>query len=80
MRPPFITVNRPERGGAHDLEALTLDVLDLCCLKDPVKYANLCRAARRRGVTLKEYVMGQVRDLLATSIIMVPPNQTPGNN
>jgi hypothetical protein len=74
MRPPFVTVNRPERGGNHDLEALTLDVLDLCYKRDQLKFYRLCRAAERCGISLREYVARQVKDLLATVIKFQPPS------
>lgn len=80
MRPPFVTVNRPERGGNHDLEALTLDVLDLCHKKDPAKFDRMCFAATLAGVSLREFVRNQIQDLLATVIRVLPPDQAMGTN
>lgn len=73
-------VNRPERGGAHDAEALVLDVLELCALRDPAKYARLSSAARKRGVTLKQFVADQVHQLLGTSIVVVHKTTRRGTN
>lgn len=73
-----MTVNRPERGGAHDLEALTLDVLDLCHQRDPAKFDRLCFAASLQGISLREYVRTQVEDLLVTVIKFAPPTASGG--
>lgn len=68
MRPPFVTINAPERGGARHVEALAQDVIDRCYRENPEKFTLLCHGAIQRGLTLRQFVEDRVRDLLQTVI------------
>lgn len=63
-RLPFITLNRPQRGGAHDGEALVLDVIDKQYEENRIGFRLRCLQAIDAGHTLEEYVTEQVHAAL----------------
>lgn len=79
MKSPFVTINRPDRGGTRHVEALAVDVLTKCHAADPVKYQRLCTAAKSRGITPVEYVEGRIKDLLQLVVFSKPYNQNGTN-
>lgn len=61
---PFITVNRPQRGAAHDAEALVLDVIDKQYDENRIGFRLRCLEAMDAGQTLEQYVGEQVHAAL----------------
>lgn len=61
---PFITINRPQRGAAHDAEALVLDVIDKQYAENRIEFRIRCLLAIDAGLTLEEYVGAQVHEAL----------------
>jgi hypothetical protein len=75
MRPPFVTVNRPERGGAHHVEALAMDVVNKLYEEAPDRWAQLCHEAVKRGLKPLKYAENLIRDLLQTAVLTKPRNE-----
>lgn len=75
---PFTMVNRPERGGAHDFEAMVLDLIDACHYRDPVRFSEWCLAAQAAGVTLQAYIGGRVVQIMRKiEVVYVQEVQVP---
>lgn len=80
MRLPFVTINRPERGGAHHVEALAMDLVDRFYREAPGRWAQLCLEAGNLGLTPVSYVENKIRNLLQTIVLAKPGNQNGASN
>lgn len=63
---PFLTVNRPQRGGAHDAEALVLDVIDKLYEENRTGFRLKCLEAAGIDKTLEELMAVQVHAALGS--------------